>query len=144
MLDDRLTATRRELTQASPHESGDPRAHLTNPHRPVPPEDTQYGFLVEVWSAVSVSLLLALVAGLVWFGVVTWFWAIAIGVGGYVVLESAFRRRLTQLTLAITVVLAIVGGLVLIWEFRLEVVLAALVGLAALILSDNVRELRRR
>ena len=83
-------------------------------------------------------------AGLVWFGVVTWLWAIAIGVAGYVLLESAFRRRLTQLTLAITVVLAIVGGLVLIWEFRLQALLAALVALAALILSDNVRELRRR
>lgn len=144
LLDDRLTATRRELAQASPRESGDPRAHLTNPHRPVPPEDTQYGFLVEVWSAISVSLLLVLVAGLIWFGVVTWFWSIAIGVAGYLLLESAFRRRLTQLTLAITVVLAIVGGLALIWEFRLEALLAALVGLAALILSDNVRELRRR
>jgi hypothetical protein len=75
------------------------------------------------------------------FDVVAWYWAIAMGLGGYVVLESAFRRRLT---LVLTLVLAAAGGLVLLWEFRLQAVLALLVGVALLILSDNVRELRRR
>jgi hypothetical protein len=34
--------------------------------------------------------------------------------------------------------------LLLIWEFRLQAAQAMLVGLALLILGDNVRELRRR
>ncbi len=143
-LDDRLTATRREIRQVADGDVGDPRAHLTSPHRPVPPEDTQHGLIVEIWSALSVSLLLIAVAGLVWFQGLPWWAAILLGLGGYVVLESSFRRRLTQLILAVTVVLAIVGAIVIAWEFRLEAVLAALVGLAFLIFSDNLREVRRR
>ena len=123
---------------------GDPRANLSDPHRPVPPEDTHYGFIVELWSAVSVSLLLGVVAALVWFRVVPWWAALIIGVGGYTVIESAFRRRLTQLTLAVTVSLGVVAALVIAWEFKVQAILAALLGLALLILTDNVRELLRR
>lgn len=143
-LDDRLTAVRREMVRVQQGDMGDPRAHLTHPHRPVPPEDTQYGFIVELWSAISVSLLLALVAGLIWFEIVPWWAALAIGVGGYVLLESAFRRRLTQLTLTITLSLAVVAALVIAWEFKVQAILAALIALALVILSDNVRELLRR
>jgi hypothetical protein len=143
-LDDRLTATRREIALGEVGDVGDPRAHLTSPHRPVPPEDTQHGLIVEVWSAVSVSLLLLVIAGLVWFRGLPWYWAIAMGLGGYVVLESAFRRRLTQLMLAVTLLLAIVAAIIVVWEFRVQAILAALLGLALLIFADNVRELRRR
>ena len=110
----------------------------------MPPEDTQYGFIVELWSAISVSLLLALVAGLIWFRIVPWWAALGVGVGGYVLLESAFRRRLTQLTLGITLSLAVVAALVIAWQFKVQAMLAALVALAIVILSDNVRELLRR
>ena len=110
----------------------------------MPPEDTQYGFIVELWSAISVSLLLALVAALTWFRVVPWWAALLVGVGGYVLLESAFRRRLTQLTLTLTLSLAVVGAMVLAWEFKVQAILAGLVALALVILSDNVRELLRR
>jgi hypothetical protein len=143
-LDDQITATRRELERVQAGDLGDPRAHLSDPHRPVPPEDTHYGFIVELWSAVSVSLLLGVVAALVWFRVVPWWAALIIGVGGYTVIESAFRRRLTQLTLAVTVSLGVVAALVIAWEFKVQAILAALLGLALLILTDNVRELLRR
>jgi hypothetical protein len=143
-LDDRLAATRRELTRVTDGDVGDPRAHLTNPHRPVPAEDIHQGLIVEVWSALSVSALLVLVAGLIWFQGLAWYWAIALGLGGYVVLESAFRRRLTRLVLLVTVLLAVVAAIVVVVEFRVQVILLALIGLAFLILSDNLRELRRR
>lgn len=143
-LDDRLTAVGREMVRVRHGDMGDPRAHVRHPHRPVPPEDTQYGFIVELWSAVSVSLLLALVAGLIWFRIVPWWAALGIGIGGYVLLESAFRRRLTQLTLSITLSLAVVAALLIAWEFKVQAILAALVALALVILSDNVRELVRR
>jgi len=143
-LDDRLSAVRREMVRNQAGDRGDPRAHLRHPHRPVPPEDTQYGFIVELWSAISVSLLLALVAALTWFRVVPWWAALLVGVGGYVLLESAFRRRLTQLTLTLTLSLAVVGAMVLAWEFKVQAILAGLVALALVILSDNVRELLRR
>ena len=52
--------------------------------------------------------------------------------------------RLTQLTLTITLSLAVVAVLVIAWQFKVQAILAALIALAVVILSDNVRELLRR
>jgi hypothetical protein len=143
-IDDRLSAVRREADRVAAGDLGDPRAHLSHPHRPVPPEDTQYGFVVELWSAISVSLILVATAALIWFQLVPWWVALVIGLGGYLMIESAFRRRLTQLTLSITLILAGIAAILLVYQFRLELVLAAFVVFAIVILSDNVREIIRR
>jgi hypothetical protein len=143
-IDDRLSAVRREAARVAAGDLGDPRAHLSHPHRPVPPEDTQYGFVVELWSAVSVSLILVATAALIWLQIVDWWVALALGVGGYLVIESAFRRRLTQLTLSVTLILAGICAVLLVYQFRLELILAAFVAFAIVILSDNVREIIRR
>lgn len=143
-VEDRIGAVRREQERIARGELGDPQAHLLHPHRPVPAEETRYGFLVELWSAISVSALLAVVAAIIWFRVFPWWVALVVGVGGYLVLESAFRRRLTQLTLALTLALAGIAALLLLWEFRVQAILLGLLALAAVILSENVRELLRR
>jgi len=143
-VEDRIGAVRREQERIARGELGDPQAHLLHPHRPVPVEETRYGFLVELWSAISVSALLAVVAAIIWFRVFPWWVALLVGVGGYVILESAFRRRLTQLTLALTLALAGIAALLLLWEFRVQAILLGLLALAAVILSENVRELLRR
>jgi hypothetical protein len=143
-IDDRLFAVRREVERIEAGDLGDPRAHLSHPHRPVPPEDTQYGFIVELWSAVSVSLILVAAAALTWLDIVEWWAALLMGLAGYLLIESAFRRRLTQLTLSITIVLAAMCAVLLVFQFRLELVMAAFVAFAIVILSDNVREIIRR
>mgnify|MGYP003347895193 CR=1 FL=1 len=117
----------REQERIARGELGDPRGHLHHPHRPVPVEETRYGFIVELWSAVSVSVLLAAVAALVWFELAPWWVALLAGVSGYVVIESAFRRRLTQLTLVLTLVLAGIAAILLLWQFRVEAILPAAV-----------------
>ncbi|MFN8620382.1 MAG: hypothetical protein U0869_06510 [Chloroflexota bacterium] len=143
-IDDRLSAVRRELARVEAGDLGDPRAHLLHPHKPVPPEDSQYGFLVELWSAASVGLLLVIVAALIWLRIVPWWTALFLGVVGYVVIESALRRRLTQLLLVVTVALASVGALVIVWQLKLQLILLGFILLALVILSENVREILRR
>jgi hypothetical protein len=88
--------------------------------------------------------MLVVIAGIVWFNLAPWWVALLIGIGGYVVLESAFRRRLTQLTMRLVLVLAVIGVVVLVWELRLLLIVAALVGLALVVFSDNLREIRAR
>jgi hypothetical protein len=112
--------------------------------RPVPHQDTRYGILVELWSAVSVSIMLIAIAALIWFGLVPWWGALLIGVVGYALMEAALRRRFMQLVLRATLLLAVIGAAVLIWEFRLQAVLVAIFGVAILIFWDNVREVVRR
>jgi hypothetical protein len=139
---DAVRAMHRELERIEAGDPGDPRAHLRQPHRPVPEADIRYGRLVEFWSALSVGLLLLSIAVLVWFSLVPWWGALLIAFAAYVVLEAAFRRRLMLLTLRIELGLAVVGAVILAWELRVAVIVGGVVGLALLILADNLSELR--
>ncbi len=122
--------------------SGDPRGHLRHPHRPVPAADVQYGRIVEFWSALSVGLLLLAIVALVSLRLVPWWAALGLALAGYAVLEAAFRRRLTLLTLRVELVLAMISAAILVWEGLFLIVIAAVAGLALVVVLDNVRELR--
>jgi hypothetical protein len=135
-------ALRRELERVETGDFGDPRAHLKHPHRPVPQAEIRYGRFVEFWSALSVGLLLLTIVALTTLRLVPLWAAIVIAVAGYLVLESAFRRRLTVLTLRVELTLAIVGAIILVWEGRSAILLGAVGLLALVIVLENVRELR--
>ncbi len=141
---DAIGASRAELARLEVGDMGDPRSHLHHMMRPVPPEVTRYGVVVELWSAVSVGIMLLLIVGLTWSRMVPWWGALLIGVVGYALIEAALRRRFTQLVLRATLLLAVIGAAVLLWEFRLQAVLLGIVGVALLILADNIREVARR
>jgi hypothetical protein len=143
-IDDTIEALRRERSAIESGDQGDPRQHLRHPHHPEPPEETRTNVIVELWSAVSVGLLLLLVAGLTFFRVVPWWGALLIGLAGYVLVESTLRRRLTVLLLRLVLVVAVVTAAVLVYEFRMELVLVALAALALLVVNDNVREVSGR
>jgi hypothetical protein len=141
---DTVGALRRELAAIEGGVLGDPQRHLAHPHRPVPPEETRYNVIVELWSAISVGVLLLVVAGLVFFRLVPWWAALLVGVVGYILIESALRRRLTTLLLRVVLVLAVLGAVLLAFDFRMEFVLVAVAGLALLVVADNVREVSGR
>lgn len=135
-------ATERAALEAG--DRGDPRAHLRQPHEPVPPEESRYNIVVELWSAISVGALLLVIAALVVTEVVTWFGALLIGLGGYILIEAALRRRLTTVLLRVVVVLAVITAAILVFDFRLEVIMAAIAGLAVIVVAENVREVSGR
>jgi hypothetical protein len=143
-LDDQVTAIRRERVRIEAGDLGDPRAHLTHPHRPVPPDEIRHGFFVEIWSAVSAAFLLLAVGALVWFNILPWWASIVAALAGYLLIESAFRRQLTTLTLRIVVILAFIAATLLVINFNAEIIVAAIVGLALFLLVDNVREVLGR
>jgi hypothetical protein len=136
-------AARAELARVRAGDWGDPRAHLRHEHHPIPPEETRYGRLVELWSAVSVSILLVATTALIVLRAVAPWTAVIVVVAAYVFVEAAFRRRLATLLLRLTLVLAGIGALVLAVRYAGEAVVVALVVLAGIILVDNLRELRR-
>ncbi len=143
-VSDAIGASRAELARLEAGDPGDPRAHLHHVMRPVPHVDTRYGILVELWSAVSVSIMLIAIAALIWLRLVPWWGALLIGMIGYALTEAALRRQFTRLVLRATLLLAIIGAAVLAWEFRLQAVLVGIFGIAILIFWDNVREVVRR
>jgi hypothetical protein len=143
-LDDQLSAIRRESGRIGSGDLGDPRAHLTHPHRPVPPDEIHTGLIIEIWSAVSAALVLFAVGALVWLGFVPWWAAIVLALASYLVIESAFRRHLSQLLLRIVVILAFVAFALLVANYMTQIVLIGIVGLAVFLLVDNLREVLGR
>jgi len=91
-----------------------------------------------------VGLLLLFIAGLVFFHLVPWWGALLVSIGGYIIIEAALRRRLTILLLRTVLVLAVIGAVLLLYDFRMELVLAAVAGLALIVVADNVREISHR
>jgi hypothetical protein len=142
-LVDSILALREELRRVEAGDFGGPRAHLKHDHHPVPAELTRYGRAVEVWSAVSVAVLLVAVVGLIFFANTTWLVGLAVGVIGYVLIESAFRRRLTTLLLRVTLVLSLLTLALLAVQFAGILVALAIAAFALIVFADNVREVAR-
>jgi hypothetical protein len=142
-LRDTVEALALELERVEHGDIGSPTAHLRHAMHPMPPEATRYGRLVEVWSAVSISVLLLAEVAMLLTGIVPWYWALIIGIGGYFVVEAAFRRRLMQVLLRLTVLLAVISLAIVAVTYATYIVIAAIAGLAFVVLADNVREVRR-
>ena len=142
-LRDTVEALELELERVEHGDIGSPTAHLRHAMHPMPSEATRYGRLVEVWSAVSISVLLLAEVFMLLTGIVPWYWAFLIGVSGYFVVEAAFRRRLMQVLLRLTLVLAVVSLAIVAVTYATYLVIAAIAGLALIVLADNVREVRR-
>ncbi|MCU0482916.1 MAG: hypothetical protein MUC54_01350, partial [Chloroflexi bacterium] len=141
---DTAAAARAELERIEGGDLGDPRGHLRHPHRPEPPEERRYGMVVQAWSAISASLVLIVIALLLWSAVFPVWFTIGVAIAGYVGLEALFRRRFVALLLNVTVLLALVGALVLAITYWPLALLAAVVGIALLTIVENVREVAGR
>ncbi len=140
---DEIAASRRELTRVRDGDFGDPRAHIRHDHHPVPPETTRYGRFVELWSAISISVVLIVIVGSIVTGFVGPIASIILGVGLYILIEAAFRRRLGVILLRTTIFLAVIVIIILAYQFATVAVIAAIIGLAVFTLVDNVREIGR-
>ena len=121
---------------------GDPRAHLRQDHRPQPAEAERYGRLVEFWSAISAGVLVIVLVGILYVGLLPVWAALFLAVGGYVAIEAAFRRRLVDLALRLTLFMAVIGAAILAIEFLPLLIVGSIAGIAVLAIIDNIRELR--
>jgi hypothetical protein len=129
---ERLRAGRRE----------DPRAHIRNAAEPVPPAQLRFGRAAEIWASVSFSLLLLGVVALIlfapedaWAGVVVLLIALVVG-------ESILRATFVRTVNRVAVILALVATVILVLHFWKEVLVGGLIGLAAFLILQRVRELR--
>jgi hypothetical protein len=142
-LRDTIGALELESARVERGDIGSPTAHLHHAMHPMPSDATRYGRLVEFWSAISIGVLLLAEVFMLGTGIVPWPLALLIGIGGYVLVESAFRRRLTQVLLRLTLLLAVISLAILAVTYATYLVIAAIAGLALIVLADNVREIRR-
>jgi hypothetical protein len=122
---------------------GDPRAHIRRGHKPAQRADLRAGRVAELWAAISVTVLLVafVVLFLVKPGVLPFWMATIIALFAFV--EAGLRGAFTRVVGSFAVGLAVVAGLVLLYEFFWWVIGSLVLGLAVYILYDNMRELTR-
>jgi hypothetical protein len=134
------TAAQTYLAKIERGDWGDPQAHLHHKHPPQPPLGKQ-ARITELWAAVSGGLLLLALTILLllfphyWLGLGLTVAAI------FITIEATVRGRLANLLLNVTILLAVVNGLILIWEFWWLILLVAAFAMVILMIRENLREL---
>ncbi len=120
----------------------DPRAHIRKAAVPTTTTEMRFGRASELWAALSLS---ALLIGLVVLVIVNpdhlpaW---ITVFVIAFVIAESLLRGTFASTVNRMAVVLALTAVVILAVHFWREAVLVGLVGLAAFLIVERIRELR--
>jgi hypothetical protein len=139
-----IAAARVRLTSIEAGILDDPRGHLHHASEPEQPVERRRRAFGEAWAALSVGLLIALLAVVVWLRILPAIVALPVLVFAYIAVESFFNRAVGGFLLRIAMLLAIISALILAVTFIREIVLVGLLGLGVLLIADNLGELRRR
>jgi len=122
-------------------ERGPLRAHIRRAHRPASEDELRLSRLAEMWAAISVGLMMIGFVVLVLFYRQHLISGLVAMVSLIVFIESSFRGRLSRLIASVTIGLALVSALVLLYEFFWPIVaLGVLLG-GSYVIWENVREL---
>ncbi len=120
----------------------DPQAHIR--HMAVPVKASRvfrFERATETWAAISLSLMLFAIAGLIFFAP-GYLWAgLAILSILFVVAESILRDAFTQTVAQVTLILAMVAALILLIHFWKWILVAALLGVGISLMVQRLREL---
>ncbi len=117
------------------------RAHLHRPHRPASNARLRFNRFAETWAALSIGLTLISFITLILFGQDYWIWGLVVLASLMILIEAGFRRQLAQLVTSLTIGLAFVTALILLYDFFWQIiVVAALIG-SGYIIWENLREL---
>lgn len=122
-------------------DKGSPRAHISRGHRPASETDLRFDRIAEAWAAISIALSMVVLVALILLASDYLALGLLTLVSLLVFVESGFRKKLTELTTSVTVGLATITSLVLLYEFFWQVVVAAVLAAAAYMLWENLREL---
>ena len=141
-LDESQAACRAYLGRLKQGDLGDPQAHVRGKHRPEPPVPRQT-MAIQWWAALSAGLLMLALVALIGLAPSYWpFWLVLIGVV-FAGIERAIRGRLSNYLLTVTIVLAVITGLLLIKDFLREILMLGIVALALLTIRENLQDLRK-
>ena len=119
-----------------------PQAHIRNPAVPDDPgQALRFDRAAETWAAVSLSLLLFVVAGLVFFAP-HYIWAgLAVILILFVTAELILRGAFVQTVGRITLLLAMLATVILLIHFWKWMLLAALLVMGVSLMVQRLREL---
>lgn len=147
-LRSRLASTRALLEALDAHEDrlragerGPARSHIRRAHPPASEEKLRLNRVAEVWAAISIGLMMISLIALILFAREYLVFGLAALLSLLVFIESGFRRRLMGVVNGVTVGLAIVAALILLYEFFWPIVVLAVLAAGAYMVWENLREL---
>jgi hypothetical protein len=123
---------------------GPSRSHIQHAHVPVSNVDLRYGRLAEMWASLSMGLIMLIFVGLIIFA------PHHVGIGliilsmAMIFIEAIFRKRLQSLVSGLTNMLAIIGTMVLLFKFSLEISMAVVFLIGSYIMLQNLREILQK
>jgi len=136
-----LDALTQHIVQLERGERGPLRAHIQHVHAPVSDAGLALGRVAEAWSAISIGLLLIGLVVVVLFARRYLIFGLTALLATLIFVEAGFRRQLAQLITSVTLALATVCALILLFEFFWEIIVLAVLAAGAYIMWENLREL---
>ena len=121
---------------------GEPRAHIRRAHHPAPEADLRLDRVAEFWAAISIGLVMVGFVTLAMFARQYLVFGLVAMLAAIIFVEASFRRQLARLVNSLTVALAIVATLVLIFEFFWQLAVLLVLVAGTYIMIENLRELR--
>jgi hypothetical protein len=118
-----------------------PRDHLRVPQTPTSAAELRLSRLAEVWSALSIGVLLLSFIIILQFAT-AWEAGLLALLGVYIFIEALFRRQMQRVINYAVVSLAIITSVVLVFEFFGAVIITLVLLAGLFIIVENVRELR--
>jgi len=118
------------------------RAHLRRAHHPASDAHIQISRLAEMWAAISIGLMMVGFVLLVLFARRYLLFGLTGLIALIIFVEAGFRRHLPQLITSVTLALAVIAALVLLFEFFWTIVVLAVLVAGGYIMWENLRELR--
>ncbi len=117
------------------------RAHIRRAHHPASDDELRLSRWAEVWAAVSIGLMMVGFVGVALFARQHLISGLAALVSLIVFIESGFRGQLSRLIASVTIGLAIVAALVLLFEFFWLIVVLSVLVAGGYIIWENLREI---
>jgi hypothetical protein len=139
-----MAACQAYLVRLQAGEMADPQAHVQHKHAPEPPSAVRRGRIAEFWAAASTGFFLLMGVVLLATNVTVPIVAILLVFATVLLVENILTGHLERLLLNVTIVLAVLASLVLIYEYFWQLSLLAIAALAILLIVDNFREVRGR
>ena len=137
-----LQGLTRRLGQMRAGQQDAPHTHIH--HLAVPADPTRmlrFDRAAETWAAISLSLLLFAIVGLIFLAPHYIWVALAIVLILFVVLESILRGAFIQTVARTTLILAFLASLILFLHFWKWIILAALLAMGISLMVQRLREL---
>jgi hypothetical protein len=143
-LHETLQACRLLLERLRAGDLGDPEAHIRHKMTPQGEHEIRQNVLAETWAAISTGVLMIGVVAMVGLGIAGWVVTLAFIFGMVLLVESILRRKVINLLVNATIILALITSGVLFYEFFWQLVIIGTIAVATLIIADNIRELWHR